>query len=179
MRLVIATPLYPPDIAPSAAYAKELARRLAKEHEVTVVAYARHPEAVPGVHAHAVDKHRPLLLRIPAFFFALRRAARSADAVIIENGASVELPAGLLARMLSVPFLYHISDTAAHTDSKTRFIRSRITRFMERASRAIVHDLPPPRPELLPFTPPPTAAIEAYEAAWKDHLKRMLSALSL
>src|SRR3989344_9051256 len=41
MKIVLATALYPPDIAPPAPYVKELATRLAANHEVTIVTYGR------------------------------------------------------------------------------------------------------------------------------------------
>ena len=79
MRILIATPLFPPDTAPAAVYAKELAARLSGLHEVSVVAYSYIPEQVPGAQIHAVSKRQPVPIRITAFMAALFQKARHAD----------------------------------------------------------------------------------------------------
>jgi Glycosyl transferase 4-like domain len=170
MKIVLATPLYPPEIAEPAPYVKELAKRLTKLHEVTVVAYARLPEAVPGLRIIAVDKRRLLLVRLLAYFFALLRAARRADLVYAMNGASVELPAIFATFFIGRPFVFHVGDTAAHERAK----RSRILRFIERSafSRAkrVLNDSPGARPEIIPLEPFPAEKMTAYERSWQAHI---------
>lgn len=175
MRLVIATPLYPPDIAPSAAYVKELARRLSGEHEVTIIAYGEFPELLPGVTLRAVSRAQPLLLRLFAFHRALAKALQSAEGVIIENGSSVELPA--LLRLVGSPrrIVFELSDTKAR--ERAGFMRRVIERLL--AGRAhVVKDQPVPRPEILPFAPYPEEAFKSYEHSWEEHLKRLRAALA-
>lgn len=178
MKIVLATPLYPPDIAPPAPYAKELAKRLADRHEVVVVAYGRLPERVEGVRIAAVDKRRPLPLRLVQYFFALRSAAKNADVLYIQNGPSVELPAGLLAYLTGIPLVMHIADLSAHRHAESSFWLSRIERFALRRAQATLTDSPLPRPEILPFEPRPTEALAAYEASWVAHLQKLEDALN-
>ena len=59
MTLVLASPLYPPDLAEPAPYTKELARRLSTTHTVIVVAYGRLPEKVPGARNKTLKKPKP------------------------------------------------------------------------------------------------------------------------
>jgi hypothetical protein len=163
MRILIATPLYPPEVADAAAYAKELARRLAEHHDVTVAAYAHLPEELPGVKVIAVEKRQPRFGRLAAFRKALTRAAREADAVIAINGASVELP--LLST--SIPFVFCLADHAAH--ARSGFLE----RITHARARGIVNDIPPRRPEILPLEPEPKDALAAWESAWQDHLRAL------
>lgn len=76
MKIVLATPLYPPDIAAPALYVKELAKRIATLHDVTIVAYANLPETMPEVRMIAVSKRQPLPLRLLTYFAALIRSVR-------------------------------------------------------------------------------------------------------
>ena len=128
MKIVLATPLYPPEIAEPAPYVKELAKRLSGRHAVTIVAYTRLPEKVSGVSIIVVDKHKPLFIRLVVYFFTLLRAAWHADIVYAMNGASVELPAALVALVTRRPFVFHIGDSVAHERAKQK----QLLRFIER-----------------------------------------------
>jgi hypothetical protein len=178
MKLVIATPLYPPDIAEPAPYVKELAARLAKEHEVVVVAYGRLPEPVPGARIVAVRKDRPLLLRLLAFTRALADEAVSADAVIAENGASVELPAAFVSLFSHTPFFFHVGDQAAHENAQKNLPRHVIERIMRAHARAIIEDRPLPHPEVIPLQPEPVREEEEAEASWQRHVELLTETLA-
>lgn len=175
MKIILATPLYPPDVAEPAPYVKELAKRLADgAHEVTIVAYARLPEKVPGVHIVATNKHKPLPVRLIWYTWMLWRAARTADVVYAQNGASVELPAGLVTFFMRCSFIIRIGDSAAHERATTRPLLQRIERFAFKRARTIITDTPAPRPEILPFGPAPTVAQTAYQKSWEKHVDHLL-----
>ncbi len=193
MRLLIATPLYPPDIAPLAVYVKELARRLSAEStEVTVLAYGHIPEKIDNVQIIPVRKDRPLLLRLFAMTLVLWDAMRDADVILVANGASVELPASILSFFTRKPIVFMVADRVALTSAQ----RHRILRYIFRTlcSRAtyIIHDtdmeipchtnqkcvalaLPLRRPEILPFAPLPENTFVAYENSWKEYLTQLHS----
>lgn len=170
MRIVLATPLYPPEIAEPAPYIKELAKRLARLHKVTIVAYTRLPENVPGVTIVAVDKRKPLPLRLLAYFFALRKAAKDADVIYAENGASIELPAGFVSLFIKQPLIVHVGDQAAHTRAQTNLVLKSIERFIFSRAQKIITDIPLSKPEILPLEPFPAEKIAAYEQSWDMHL---------
>lgn len=172
MRILIATALYPPDTAPAAGYAKELARRLAGEHSVRVATYGSLPEGVPGVHICAVRKALPLPMRLIAYTRLLFNEARSAERVIILNGASVELPASIalaLTRRRAVVVCADQADSEART---ARPLLRTLGRFVERG-RETISEVPPPRPEILPFEAYPEEALRAHEDAWRRHLQQL------
>ena len=64
MKILIVTPLYPPDIAGHSAYVKELALRLREAHTVTILAYNHIPEKIEGVNIITIQKHLPTLVRL-------------------------------------------------------------------------------------------------------------------
>jgi hypothetical protein len=178
MKLVLATPLYPPDIAAPAPYVKELARRLSQEHEVTIVTYGRLPEEVPGVRIIAVDKRQPLIIRLLSFTIALMRAVRGADVLYVENGASTELPAGIVARLSRARFILHIGDAAAHHHAHTSKLYGAIERFASERAARIVRESPDLRPEILPLEPTPEQALIEYEQSWQEHLAMLATLFS-
>jgi hypothetical protein len=173
MKIVLSTPLYPPEIAPPAPYIKELAKRLAGRHEVTIVAYGRLPEQVPGVRIIAIDKRQPLVARLAAYTRALNRAAREADIIYAANGASFELPAILARLSLKTPLVIGIADPAARAHSAKSLPLRLIERIAMRHAHAIIEDMPLARPEINPLLPHPTAELGEYEASWEEHVRML------
>src|SRR5438105_15127744 len=108
MKIVLASPLYPPDIAQPAPYIKELAMRLRARHSVALVVYGELPEKVDGVKIVSVSKRLPLIIRLIKFMFALARACADADVIYAENGASIELPLALVRYFTHARVLIHI-----------------------------------------------------------------------
>jgi hypothetical protein len=173
MKIVLATPLYPPDIAQPAPYVKELAKRLGANNEVTIVAYGRLPEKVPGVTILVVDKRSALPIRLFKFLITLVAEARKADILYAQNGASVELPLVLATFFMRTPVIFCISDKAVHKYNSKHALRRLIEQLAERHSRTVVKEIPPERPEILPFGPQPTEEQETYETAWEAHLEML------
>lgn len=173
MKIVLATPLYPPDIAEPAPYVKELAKRLAKTDEVTIVTYGHMPEAVDGVRIRAVSKQRPLPIRLLAYMFALWREAWRADVLYLQNGPSVELPAAMVLLFLRVPLITRIGDTNAHRHAETSPLLRMIERRAFARARNVVTESPDPRPEILPFTDWPVKELNAFERSWSGHVEHL------
>lgn len=165
MKIALASALFPPDIAVPAPYVKELARRLAQTHEVTAVVYGGIPEEVEKARIIAVSKRRPLPLRLISFTFALWRAARRANILYIENGASVELPALIVSWFTKTPILMHFGDNVAKQYAYQKLLLRRVSKNIK--------DSPLQRPEILPFVPRPEAALTAYEQSWNNHMRTL------
>jgi|SRR3989344_5236872 len=109
MKLVIATPLYPPEIGGPATYVKLLESSLPKESiEVEVVKFS--------------DVRRlPKLIRHYVYFKRVLRAARTADLVLALDPVSVGLPAMWAARKAGKPFAVKIVGDYAWEQGRQRF----------------------------------------------------------
>lgn len=133
MRLILATPLIPPEIGGPATYIKELCERLGDGFDITVVAYASTAEPIPGVALHTVSKNRPLPLRLLKYFFVLLREAKQADLIYVQNAAASGLPAVLVGGLLRKPVVIKfVGDEAWERASLARKTTLRLEEFLER-----------------------------------------------
>jgi len=173
MRITIATPLYPPDIAPQASYVKELASRLSSTNQVTILAYGHIPEEVPGVTIVNVEKRAPLIVRLARYTWKLVRAARTSDVVYVQNGASVELPTLIAHTFTNVAYFCALSDEGACRNAREQTMYGWLNTAVARRAKKVVETFPPERPEIFPLEEYPTEAFATWESVWKDHLKTL------
>lgn len=173
MKIVIATPLFPPDIEEPAPYVKTLAAKLTPTHSVTVVAYGHLHERVEGVRFVTIDKRAGRGLRVLQYVRGLWAATRAADILYVENGPSVELPALLVSVILRTPLIFHLGDARAHERAQKELFRGLVERMVSARARVTRAESPLPRPEILPFEPYPAAALAAYTASWDKHLEQL------
>lgn len=109
MKLVIAAPLYPPEIGGPATYAKLLKEGLPnKGIEVELVKFSE-------------VRHLPKLVRHYAYYRRVLKAARNADAVLALDPVSVGLPAMLAAKKAGKPFVVKIVGDYAWEQGQQRF----------------------------------------------------------
>jgi glycosyltransferase involved in cell wall biosynthesis len=109
MKVVIATPLYPPDIGGPATYTKILEEGLPQKGiEVEVVKFGD-------------VRHMPKLIRHYAYYRCIVKAARNADAVLALDPVSVGLPAAKAAQKAGKPFIVKIVGDYAWEQGTQRF----------------------------------------------------------
>lgn len=131
MKIVLATPIYPPEIGGPATYTKELCERLHQSHQITIVAYTGGSVALPGTTLVAVGKHRPLPIRLLKYFWALWRSSRQADLIYVQNAMAAGLPAMLVSRWRHLPLvLKFVGDEAWERASQQRLTTKRLEEFL-------------------------------------------------
>ncbi len=109
MKVVIATPLYPPEIGGPATYAEILVRELPKRGiEVELVKFSD-------------VRHLPKIIRHFAYYRRVLKAARAADAVLALDPVSVGLPAMKAAKKLGKPYIVKIVGDYAWEQGIQRF----------------------------------------------------------
>lgn len=121
MRLVIATPLYPPEIGGPATYARLLEEGLPpKGIDVEVVKFSD-------------VRHLPRLYRHYIYYRNVLRAARNADAVLALDPVSVGLPAMKAARRARKPFVVKVVGDYAWEQGQQRFgITANLDEFVQK-----------------------------------------------
>ena len=109
MKLVVATPLYPPEIGGPATYAKLLEEGLpSRGVEVALVKFSE-------------VRHLPKIFRHIAYYWRVLAAARNADLVLALDPVSVGLPALQAAKKANKPFVVKIVGDYAWEQGRQRF----------------------------------------------------------
>ncbi len=131
MKIILATPVYPPEIGGPATYTKELALRLKDKHEIIIVAYASTSEVIPGTTLFVASKRRPLPLRLFKFTFDLFRASKGAGVIYVQNAVAAGLPAVFVSYLRSIPLvLKFVGDEAWERASQEHRTKKRLEEFL-------------------------------------------------
>jgi glycosyltransferase involved in cell wall biosynthesis len=131
VKIVLATPVYPPEIGGPATYTKELALRLKEQHEITIVAYASTSEVIPDTTLFVASKRRPLPLRLLKFTSDLFKASRGADVIYVQNAMAAGLPAVIVSGLRRIPLvLKFVGDEAWERASQERRTEKRLEEFL-------------------------------------------------
>lgn len=115
MNIIIATPLYPPEIPDPAPYAKTLAEKLSQNHKVTVVAYTHIPEPTKGVAVISVQKNHKLPARLFSYTKALYKESEDADVIYSQNAVASGLPAYIVSVLRKKPLVIRLVGDEAWT----------------------------------------------------------------
>ena len=179
MKILITGALFPPDIADPAPYLKELAKRLSTDNDVSVLLYGSRPEAISGVPIRTVTKEWPSFLRLLAFVAKMLWLAPKHDVILVQNGIATELPALILSRFFGQKMILQMTDQkVTYQKAWQQNIHSKLADRVNQVLSPTDTPLPPSRPEVLPFTERPEAALRAYESAWETHLTELTKRLS-
>lgn len=132
MKIILATPLVPPEIGGPATYLKKLVSLLHAEHDLTIVAYASTAEKLPGAQLRTVSKQRPLPLRLIKFFLVLYKEAKNADVIYVQNAVAAGLPAALVGKLRGIPVvLKFVGDEAWERATLYKETTQRLEEFLE------------------------------------------------
>ena len=102
MKILIVTPIFPPEIGGPATYVYEVSRRFKKTHQITVVAFAEEIKPIPGVKINPVRiKYSFLgpLLRQFNLFHAIIKNLRGMDLIYAQGPFVVGLMSFLAAQI--------------------------------------------------------------------------------
>lgn len=131
MKIIIATPIYPPEIGGPATYTKELCERLSDTHDITVITYTNSAIAFRNTRLIPVGKGRPLPIRLAIFFIKLLRASKGADVIYVQNAMAAGLPVALVHIITGIPFvLKFVGDEAWERATQHKHTTKRLEEFL-------------------------------------------------
>lgn len=174
MKILILSPLFPPDVGEPASYVKELTRQL-EGHTVEALIYGYLPESVPTVRITAVDKRSWLLKRLFTYTRALFKAQARAEIIILNNAPSIELPLLFVSLFSKKRIILCESDPRASKAAQSGFYKTLHAQVKKRCVKVIT--LPEQAvynaPETLPFSAPNTTFLQARALWWSAHIKEL------
>lgn len=138
MKIILATPLFPPEIGGPATYVKEICERLSGTYELIVVAYADDAVASPGTKLISVSKKQLLIVRLLKYIFVLWRAARAANLIYSQSAVASGLPTAITAMFRKIPFVVKfVGDEAWERAIQFRQTKKRLEEFLEKPEGGI------------------------------------------
>lgn len=174
MKILILTPLFPPDVGDPAHYVKELCTRLA-HNGPTLLMYGYLPEAVDGVTMITVDKRQPLWKRLFSYSIALFKVSKDTDCIFINNAPSTELPALIISFFRKRKMILCESDSLAITAAESGLykivnylLKKRCKKIITLPSESVYK-----KPEILPFSTIEENVIKSHEDWWDAHVKQI------
>ena len=176
MKILLLTPLFPPDTGDPASYVKDLATRLSG-HEVTLLIYGRLPEAVPNIKIISIDKRQWLPLRLLKYTKSLWQNSEMTDLIIVNNAPSTELPALFVSTLR--PRTMHLceSDSIAKVAAQSGMYKIIHQLLKKRCQKTIglPDDKLHKKPEVLPFIQIDETVHARRERWWNNHLNELTS----
>jgi glycosyltransferase involved in cell wall biosynthesis len=131
MKIIVATPIYPPEIGGPATYTKELCERIYTDHVITIVAYTDSREVFPGTTLISVSKQDPLPIRLIKYSVALWKASKGADVIYVQNAMAAGLPTALVSMFRKIPFvLKFVGDEAWERTTQNHATEKRLEEFL-------------------------------------------------
>ncbi len=174
MKILILSPLFPPDVGAPAPYVKALMCCL-KGHTVTGLIYGYLPESVEGVSITAIDKRTWVVRRLIAYTKALVQARRDVDLIILNNAPSVELPMLLVSLCSQNTIVLCESDPLAIKSSSKGFYKLLHALLVRRSKKIITlpNETIYTAPEQLPFNTVDTLVTDIQNKWWHDHINEL------
>jgi len=138
MKIILTTPLFPPEIAEPAPYVKELAKKLSKKHDIRILTYANQTEKVAGVQIINIKKNQHLLGRLFNFTKTLYQNAKEADIIYTQNAIAVSLPVVIVKTLRKIPIIIRYSeDEALNRSRQLKFSQQNLEEFTQKPKTSL------------------------------------------
>ena len=105
MKILITTPIWPPEIGGPATYIKELIGHLSDGYQPSILAFADNPEDLPGVPFVSISKKNPLPIRQLRFIKKLLDLGKNTDVIYAQNPMAVGVPSIVASHILKKPLI--------------------------------------------------------------------------
>ena len=133
MKIIIATPLFPPEIAEPAPYVKNLASKLSNEHKIAIVAYANFVEKIKEVKIKKTTKKQLLLLRLLKYTYLLLKESAGADIIYSQNAVASGFPAIIVGFLRRKPVIVRfLSDESWERSKQLKLTRKNLKNFFKK-----------------------------------------------
>jgi len=133
MKIIVATPLYPPEIGRLSIYTKDLVANLKASNELTVLAYANQVESEEGVNIFTINKAQPLTIRLLKYIWSLFKLAKQTDIIYAQNAVATGLPAIIVKYFTGKPVIINfLEDEAWKRAVSSGLSKQSLNEFLEK-----------------------------------------------
>ena len=123
MKLIIPTPIMPPQIGGPATYVSHLAGYLSQKHKVSVLTFTQRPEPIRGVRITVIPLYQhPLgmILRQVTLAIQLVRLSKTADVIYAQGPIVVGLTSVIIGKILNKPVVIKFVGDIAWEEAERR-----------------------------------------------------------
>jgi glycosyltransferase involved in cell wall biosynthesis len=110
MKIIIATPLYPPEIEELSLYSQDLSKQLKNEYQLSVLAYANQVELDSDIDIVVVNKNQPLFIRLFKYTWQLFKMSKQVDLIYVQNAVAAGLPAIIVKYLRRIPVVVNFAE---------------------------------------------------------------------
>lgn len=134
--ILLASPIYLPDIGGPATYTKELAHHLegSQKYSLTILTYANRQTAplLPGTKLYVVNKDLPLPIRLCLFTAKLIFLSFRSDLIYVQNAVAAGLPTFITSKLTGISYvLKFVGDEAWERVTQTGETKLFLEDFLE------------------------------------------------
>lgn len=129
-KLLICTPIYPPEIGGPATYTKELSERLHNKYDITILTYGENDKSpvFPGTKLVTISKSLSMPIRILLYTLKLLTISKNFDLIYVQNAVASGFPVAINKMIKGTPFiLKFVGDEAWERATQ----RKETTKFLE------------------------------------------------
>ncbi len=136
MKILLATPLYPPEIGGPATYITELTERMHETHDLSIVAFASTALPTPYARLLTVSKKRPLPIRLLKFTLVLWNASKGVDVIYAQNAVAAGLPSVIVGRLRRIPVVIKfVGDESWEKATQQKLTTKQLEEFLLKPDR--------------------------------------------
>jgi len=137
-KIILATPIYPPEIGGPATYIKEICHRLNNAYDITVIAYTSEKNPFPGTNLISVKKEYPLLLRLLIYTYKIWKELGKSELVYVQNAVASGLPTAIACTLRRKPFiLKFVGDEAWERASQRKATEKKLEDFLKNPDKSL------------------------------------------
>lgn len=106
-KILICTPIYPPEIGGPATYTKELSERLSDKYDITILTYGEEGKSpvFPNTELIIIKKSLSMFVRVFLYTFKLLQISEKFEVVYVQNAVAAGFPVAINKILRGTPYI--------------------------------------------------------------------------
>lgn len=130
-KVVIATPIFPPEIAEPAFYIKKISKPLSEKYKISIVAFSNFPKTIPDTKIIPINKNKIFIFRFSNYIKELYKESKNAEVIYSQNAVASGLPSVIVGYLLKIPVIIRfIGDEAWERATQLKLTEKNLEDFL-------------------------------------------------